>query len=108
VDFSATVIRPDDHLVLELEFRGVDFTPPLGATPGEVRGASGAHLIAHFQPQHISEQAFYQVSDELGEIGGGETPAPPGAVQSRLAGTSRLAFTVPKGEIRSCMVNMTD
>jgi hypothetical protein len=100
MDFSATVIRPEDHLFLELEFRGVDFTPPSGATPGEVRGASGARLIAHFQPQHIAEQAFYQSSEDLAQPGepGIETPPPPGAVQSRMAGSSRLAFDVPKSE----------
>jgi hypothetical protein len=100
MDFSATVIRPEDHLVLEIEFRGVDFTPPSGATPGEVRGASGARLIAHFQPQHVAEQAFYQSSEDLAQPGepGIETPLPPGAVQTRMAGSSRLAFDVPTGE----------
>ncbi len=100
MDLSATVIRPEDHLVLELEFRGVDFTPPSSATPGEVRGAAGARLIAHFQPQHIAEQAFYQSSEDLAQPGepGIETPLPPGAVQSRLAGSSRLAFDVPPSE----------
>ena len=100
MDLSATVIRPEDHLILELEFRGVDFTPPSGATPGEVRGAPGARLIAHFQPQHIAEQAFYQSSEDLSQPGepGIETPAPPGAVQSRLAASSRLVFDVPPSE----------
>jgi hypothetical protein len=100
VDFSATVIRPEDHLVLELDFRGVDFTPPTAGQPGEVRGAAGAFLIARFQPQHISEQAFYQASEELaqpGESNADDIPAPPGAVQSRLAGPSRLAFSLPAG-----------
>jgi hypothetical protein len=100
MDLSATVIRPEDHLVLELEFRGVNFTPPSGAAPGEVRGASGARLIAHFQPQHIAEQAFYQSSEDLAQPGepGIETPLAPGAVQSRMAGSSRLAFDVPASE----------
>jgi hypothetical protein len=100
VNSTITVIRPEDHLVLDLEFRDVDFTPPSGGTPGEVRGAANAFLIVHFQPQHISEQAFYQASEELPKPAEDvkEPPGPPGAVQSRLAGPSRLAFNIPAGE----------
>ena len=104
---TISVIRPEDHLVLDLEFRDVDFTPPTGTTPGEVRGAANAFLIVHFQPQHIHEQAFYQPGAELPDPAppgpgpgapGVESPTPPGSVQSRLSGPSRLAFRVPAGE----------
>ena len=97
---TISVIRPDDHLVLEIEFRDVDFTPPSATTPGEVRGAANAFLIIHLQPQHIHEQAFYQASAELPDPSPAnpDAPVPPGSVQSRLAGRSRLAFRVPAGQ----------
>jgi hypothetical protein len=101
VDSSISVIRPSDHLVLDLEFRGVGFTAPSGMQPGEVRGAANAFLIVYFQPQHIHEQAFYQASQELPDAGDAQNldpPRPPGLVQSRLSGPSRLVFTVPPGE----------
>jgi hypothetical protein len=96
--FSVSVIRPQDLLVLTLEFREVDFTPPAGTLPGQIAGQAGALLIAHFQPQHIAEQAFYQVSDIPGDTGN-EPPLSPGRVRSLLAGPSRLVFTVPPGEL---------
>jgi hypothetical protein len=95
--FVVSVIRPQDLLVLTLDFRNVDFTPPAAGQPGQVGGQAGALLIAHFQPQHIAEQAFYQVSDNPGDPGN-DTPLSPGRVLSLLAGPSRLVFRVPPGE----------
>jgi hypothetical protein len=107
VDWTTSLIRAADHLVLDLEFRGVDFTPPTGLQPGEVRGAANAFLIVHFQPQHIHEQAFYEFDPKVqASKPPPPNPAPtasdplrsPGLVQSRLAGRSRLSFAVPPGE----------
>ena len=107
MDWTTSLIRADDHLVLDLEFRGVDFTPPAGLTPGEVRGTASAFLIVHFQPQHIHEQAFYEFDPQVGASNpppanpaptASDPLRPPGMVQSRLAGRSRLVFTVPAGE----------
>ena len=101
MDSTISVIRPSDHLVLDVEFRGVDFTPPAGAQAGEVRGAANAFLILRFQPQHIHEQAFYQASEELPDAGDAQNldpPRSPGFVQSRLSGPTRLVFAVPPGE----------
>jgi hypothetical protein len=105
VNSTISVIRPSDHLVLVLEFRGVDFTPPAGNQPGEVRGAANAFLILRFQPQHIHEQAFFQPGADLPPASpkdasdtNPDPPLPPGLVQSRLSGPSQLAFTVPPGE----------
>ena len=69
LSFSVSVIRPQDLLVLTFDFRNVDFTPPVGSTPGQIAGQAGAILVAHFQPQHIAEQAFYRHRD--GELGRG-------------------------------------
>jgi hypothetical protein len=77
--FSISVIRPQDLLVLTFSFRDVNFTPPAGGQPGQVAGQAGALLIAHFQPQHIAEQAFFQVTDTPGDPGNEPTP-PPGRI----------------------------
>ena len=105
MDSTISVIRPSDHLVLVVEFRGVDFTPPAGNQPGEVRGAANAFLILRFQPQHIHEQAFFQPGADLPPASPkdasdttADPPLPPGIVQSRLSGPSRLVFTVPPAE----------
>lgn len=98
LSFSVSVIRPQDLLVLTFDFRNVDFTPPVGSTPGQIAGQAGAILVAHFQPQHIAEQAFYQVTDNPGDPGN-ESPLSPGRVRSLLAGPSRLVFAVPPGEL---------
>ncbi len=108
---SITVVRPDDLLVLRLDFLDVDFTPPQGGQPGRIAGQPQARLIVHFQPQHVAEQAFWEASDgtkqtpaeqaaeQTAPPPGNELPLPPpGSVQSRLAGPSRLAFTIPPGQ----------
>lgn len=107
--FSSTVIRPDDLLLLRLDFLDVNLTPPQGGQPAQVSGGSGARLIVHFQPQHVAEEAFWEASegtkqtDEENKAGQPAPPAgndplpPPGNVQSRLAGPTRLAFTIPPG-----------
>jgi hypothetical protein len=109
VHLLLTVLRPEDFLLLRLEFRDVDFTPPSVGQAGEVRGAANACLIVEFPPQHIAEQAFYELTpafkpseaEEKARGPAGTEPDPllrPGAVQSRLAGPSRLVFDVPPGE----------
>jgi hypothetical protein len=96
--FSVSLIRPQDLLVLTFDFHQVDFTAPAAGQLGQIQGQAGALLIAQFQPQHIAEQVFFQVSDNPGDPGN-EPPASPGRVQSLLAGPSRLVFNVPPGEV---------
>ncbi len=99
---SATVIRPDDLLLLRLELIDVDFTPPAAGTPARIAGRSGARLLVHFQPQHVAEQAFWEMSEgttpDPPEPGGPDPLPAPGSVLSLLAGPSRLSFTIPSGQ----------
>ncbi|HVG43716.1 MAG TPA: hypothetical protein VM890_03270 [Longimicrobium sp.] len=96
--FSLTVVRPEDMVVLVLEFRDVGLVKPKAGAPARVTGTAGALLVVHFQPQHVAEEAYFQTAGPgVGDPPGGEPPAPPGAVRSRLAGPSRLAFTIPAG-----------
>ncbi len=107
--FSHVVVRPEDLLFLSFEFHDVDFTPPSAAQPGQIVGLGASHLVVHFPPQHVAEEAFYQATPTLqqspDEIAAGQPPPPgneppayPGSVRARLAGPSRLVFDIPSGE----------
>jgi hypothetical protein len=110
---SLKVIRPEDLVVLRLDFIDVDVTP---GVPPTVKGQAGARLVVQFQPQHVAEQAFWQSgksAETKEEQAARQNPPPaapspappagsdplpdPGRVLSRLAGASRLAFTIPAG-----------
>lgn len=107
--FSVTVVRPDDLLLLRLEFLDVDFTAPSAGAPAQIAGQASARLVVHFQPQHVLEQAFWEISEGTHQTedeqkakqpalpGAGDPLPSPGSVASRLAGPSRLAFNVPVG-----------
>ena len=96
--FSTFVVRPEDLLILRLVFRNVNVVPPTAGNPARISGGPGAFLIVHFQPQHIIEEVFFQASGfDPPPVPGNEWPPSPGAVQSRLAGPSRLVFRVPSG-----------
>src|SRR3970282_1126528 len=95
-NLTLSVVRPDDLLILPLECQNVRVTAPQAGQPGEIAGAANSRLTVHLQPQHIAEQAFEQVGqDHQVPVPSDETPAPPGGVQSRLAGPTRLVFSVP-------------
>jgi len=84
--FSITAIRPEDLLLVRLEFVDVEV-----GVPGELGGGAQARLIAHFQPQHVAEQAFLEGPPP-------EAVLSPGELSSRMAGASRLVFRIPAGE----------
>ncbi len=97
--FKNSVVRPQDLLLLNLDFQSVDFTPPQGGQPGQVTGGANSFLIVHFQAQHIAEEAFYQAGGNIQQPGvGDEIPSSPGQVRSILAGSSRVVFRIPPGE----------
>ena len=106
---AVTVVRPEDLTVLRIETPGLDITrgraPRLRKT-----GAAGGQIILHFQPQSIAEESFFEAQATYTEPenphkdiapppppeGGSEALRPP-PVRARIAGESRLAFTVPDG-----------
>ena len=66
-------------------------------------GANKPYLVVHFPPQNIAEQAFWETGDgasadqkpdNMPSAGGSETPPLP-PVEHRIAGPSRLAFSLP-------------
>jgi hypothetical protein len=103
------VIRPDDFLFFELELDNLRIEA--GAPPHLVRAdaAKPARLIVHFPPQNIAEQAFFETATGYPVSKPGDSSAPPDPdvgtatsqtpgpppVRARIAGWSRLAFTVP-------------
>ncbi|WP_199555938.1 coiled-coil domain-containing protein [Sandaracinobacteroides hominis] len=102
------VVRPDDLAAIRIELNGLNVTG--GASPRLKKTGSGAaHLILHFQPQAIVEQAFFETqatytnpTNPQGDIAPSppadfsETPGEP-PVRARISGESRLSFAVPDG-----------
>ncbi|MEA3186343.1 MAG: hypothetical protein QOD99_173 [Chthoniobacter sp.] len=84
-DFSVSVVRPDDLLVLRFGFRNFKVEhDPTTETTSLRRTNSPAYLIVHFPPQSIVEEAISE-NDALTD--------PP--LEARMAGESRLVFRVP-------------
>lgn len=84
-DFSVSVVRPDDLLVLRFGFR--NFALVHDQTTGQAslrRTGSPACLVVHFPPQSIVEEAISE-NDPLRD--------PP--LAARMAGESRLVFRIP-------------
>ena len=105
------VLRPADLLALRIELRNLSVTP--GQPPRlKKRGSGAATLIVHFPPQSIAEETFFATAspgtsnrppprdgtpDKPEPAGGGEEAPSKPPVRARMAGESRLAFTVPDG-----------
>lgn len=89
INLSIAVIRPQDLLVLRFEFVNLTLaTAP--ATPAKLTKADAgksAYIIVHFQPQHITELAFFEATTAAGS-----DPLTDPPVKSRMAGPSRLVF----------------
>ena len=82
------VVRPDDHVVLSLRFRGVSVTTEADGRRRLDR-TDRAVIIVEFPPQAFLEQAFADSAKDPFK------PAPPGSVGMRLSGPSQLVFEVP-------------
>ncbi|HEV7682192.1 MAG TPA: hypothetical protein VGO68_08730 [Pyrinomonadaceae bacterium] len=100
--FSTVVLRPEDLLVLRLEF--INFMLETASpTPQLLRDDSGkpSYIAVHLQPQNIAEQAFFESAgskypSDPPEQGGEPKDDPYGPpVKARIAGPSRLVFRVP-------------
>jgi len=105
------VVRAEDMAALRIELVNLSIEP---GPPPRVRrtGGNPSYLVLHFPPQSIGEQVFFQ-SAQPSHAGGlpdervdGAAPSasgPPRAavepppVRARIAGESRLAFSVPDG-----------
>ncbi len=112
--FSTVVLRPEDLLVLRLEFLNLSLdtgAPSPGAVPHLVRDVAvrPSYIVVYFQGQNIAEQAFFETAPDYPvqtppgkpadpDAGkGDEAPKPP-PVKARLAGPSRLVFRIPNDE----------
>ncbi len=96
------VLRPDDLVVLDVELVGLSVQPAAGGPVVDADGAGGPErlLVFTLPPQHIAEQAYRDDSPDgcatpPPPAYGSEVPDPPGAARSRLAGPSRVVFSVP-------------
>jgi hypothetical protein len=93
------IVRADDLLVCELELDGLAVS---GVSPNrELVRAVGpeAHVIVHFPPQHITEEAFPEprlmFAGVAFDAAVGDAKEGGLLVPSRAAGPSRVSFVVP-------------
>ncbi|HVS81426.1 MAG TPA: hypothetical protein VHE60_06810 [Pyrinomonadaceae bacterium] len=91
-ELSVEVVRPDDLLVLTLDFYNTHLTTA-GAGPVQLEqsGPGDGFIVAHFQPQSFAEQAFYETTPGLSDA---DDPLLGPPVASRIAGPSQLIFRV--------------
>lgn len=121
-NFAASVLRPEDLLVLCFEFFNLILKTGEDKPARLVREKAGvpAYIAVHFPPQNIAEEAFFETAvnpdnpDEISfPVSGAYRPegipddpdvatgdecspkCPSSPVRSRIAGPSRLVFTVP-------------
>jgi hypothetical protein len=109
MDFE--ILRPDDLVFLQIDARNLqlDTSDPQSPKLVVIKKTAPALLIVGFQPQSIIEQAFFEVSPNVGTNPRG-TPGvaqqPPtvtdplsaaGSIGVRMAGSSRLVFQLPAG-----------
>ncbi|MBC8145312.1 MAG: hypothetical protein H7X80_06980, partial [bacterium] len=107
------VIRHQDLVHISFEFVNMKVQSRGGGKRGVVAGSGTPYLVAHFPPQNIAEQAFFEVDASIKKdtvnVGkpadtdaatGEEDPLNPVRmpVYSRISGPSRLAFRVPAGK----------
>lgn len=91
-EFSVAVVRPDDLLVLTLDFYNIQIkSAGTGAPQLERIKAGDGFIVAHFQPQSFGEQAFFETSPGVSVP---SDPVLPPPVASRIAGPSQLVFRV--------------
>ena len=105
-EFSAEVVRPDDLLVLTLDFYNLRIKSPGGDARLERVGPGNGFIVARFQPQSIAEQAFFEQADGAPIPGPGDPPVPPAPdpllpppVASRIAGPSQLVFRISDAQL---------
>jgi hypothetical protein len=60
-------------------------------------GSQPSYLVVTFEPQHLTERAYFETKANVGTAGGNEPPDSPGGASALLAQPSRLAFQVPNG-----------
>lgn len=97
-EFSVEVVRPDDLLVVTLDFYNLRLTAASGATFARItrHEAGNGFIVAYFPPQNIAEQAFFEQQPGAPA----DPPQPPPdplrhpPVGSRIAGPSKVVFRI--------------
>ena len=89
-EFSLEVVRPDDLLVLTLDFYNLQINSTAGSPQLGLIGGGDGFIVAYFPPQSFGEQAFLETHP------GPSAPPPdtllPPPVASRISGPSHLVF----------------
>lgn len=96
--FSIEVVRPDDLLVVTLDFFNLEIKSAGGGSSARLEriAAGTGFIIAHFPPQNVAEQAFFEQQPGAPAVppqpSSDPLRAPP--VGSRLAGPSKVVFRI--------------
>jgi hypothetical protein len=102
-------VRKEDLCVVTFEFINMRLEAAGGKTSVVMNGSGNGYIVLGFQPQNIAEEAFFEKADGYPVSRPSGAPADPDAgksgddglkdppVDSRIAGPSRLVFTVPAG-----------
>src|SRR5262252_4942717 len=109
MSLTFSILRPDDLVVLTVELRNFRLDKSKPHDPRLVidKPKDPAFLVVHFQPQSITEKAYFEASPiasppfnppPVPPLAGSSDPFdPPGSVPARMSGPSRLVFSIPKG-----------
>ncbi|HKO60622.1 MAG TPA: hypothetical protein VJV03_05640, partial [Pyrinomonadaceae bacterium] len=95
-EFSVEVVRPDDLLVVTLDFYNLKIKSPAGSPKLHRLEPGNGFIVAHFPPQSFAERAFF----EQAEPEPGDPPPPPDdpldppPVGARISGPSQLVFRI--------------
>src|SRR5688572_28124058 len=95
-EFSVEVVRPDDLLVVTLDFYNLKLKAPGGKPKLQRLQPGDGFIVAHFPPQSFAERAFFEQS----EVPPGVPPQPPddpleaSPVGSRISGRTQLVFRI--------------
>jgi hypothetical protein len=104
--FRVTLVRPEDFVCLELEFRHLRLVKGKNPRLQRIDRTQPAYLIVHFPPQHVAEEAFYERDQAFTHdktldpkqkrhdpMASDKLATPP--IEARIAGWSRLVFRMP-------------
>lgn len=86
------VVRPQDLLVLDLEFLNLRLSDD-GAQLERVDAGAGSHIIIRLPGQHVAEQVYFETENSI-------QPADAPPVAAFAAASSRLVFSLPNGVAR--------
>jgi hypothetical protein len=95
-DATLLLVRREDFVRLQLDLFNIELS---GNSLKVKSGSKPAYLVYTFAPQHVAEQAYLSDTPTAQSNSVPNSLAGPGGAQARLAGPSRLAFSVSGADL---------